>query len=493
MRSLFVKKDRLSFYFIILLAVAACKKERSVDEQNENLQSVNFKISGFSSDVRSFKSTAIKRQAQANASSTNVSNYVEGYLYFWSFNGETLEPDIAYQTANKPSITYFKGGEEKVPNLVGSTYKFEEYEAGKAISIEGASEILIKVPVLGIEQITQFGFDAGSSNTGPKDFELYYSIDEGHSYKPLALANQFGNTKANNPKNTYVYSLSDKNIIASNLWFKFIPKAGERGEASAFNAVSGAIRFDNIRLVGLSSSSETGGAINKLHYYLFHKDRPEVIIFGAVNYEEASNLKLNLPNGKYSICFISNTSDKDLLLPENPSSSDFYVSNQFSNANAAIFGYFGELDVNGEVVREIRLQRLFSQIKLEFTDVEDLSIIKKIRISQQHEPLFFAPFNKNMSNPVLDQTDIEISADFHLNKQLVFNQFMGQHLSPASLKYDVVLYGAQGPIRTFQLQSTLKQNMQLVFRGNLLESIDQIGTFQIIQELEWDGQEDGSF
>ncbi|MDR2282360.1 MAG: hypothetical protein LBE37_04090, partial [Sphingobacterium sp.] len=310
MKCLLSKMSSLLFCFIVLLAVS-CEKDRSSDEQNESLQSVTFKISGFSNAVTPFK-TASKANAQASSNTSATQKYVEGKLYFWSFNHETLEPDIAFQAMEKPSII----SDGSISYVAG--YSFEEYEAGKSLSIRGTTELLIKIPIQGADQITQFGFDTGSSGTGPKDFELYYSLDNGISYQPLQLSNQFPNTKTDYSKSSFNYSLADKNITGSSLWFKFIPKEGVRGEAPNFNPVGGTWRFDNIRLLGMALSSQVGSPINKLHYFLFHKDKPELVVTGIVDYEEASNLTLSLAKGRYSICFIANESTQDLLVPEKP-------------------------------------------------------------------------------------------------------------------------------------------------------------------------------
>lgn len=495
MKSLLSKMSGLLFCFIVLLAVS-CEKDRSSDEQNESLQSVTFKISGFSNAVTPFKAVS-KANAPASNSISATQNYVEGKLYFWSFNNKTLEPDIAYQIGVTPSISFTKGESvNQIPDeFPNSTYAFEDYIGGSAVSMVGAKEIFLKFQIDGVSQITQFGFDTGSSNTGPKDFELYYSLDEGVTYVEVSKNNQFGaNGGANNPKNSYIYQLSDKNIIGANLWFKMIPKAGVRVEGSVFNPTSGAIRFDNIRLLGMAPSSQTGNAINKLHYFLFHKDKPELIVTGVVGYEEASSLTLSLAKGRYSICFIANESTQELLIPEKPTLSSFYVGNTFANASASIFGYVGELDVtDGTAESQIGLKRLFSQVKLEFTDAVDLSGISKIRISQQHDPFFYAPFNAQLANPILDQTDIDITAGFNTNKQLVFNQFMGVKPTAVPVKYTVVVYSPAGVLRTFQLESTLKNNMQLVFRGNLMDQSSANGKFQISKQMDWDGQKEGEF
>lgn len=488
MKCLFSKIGRLSFYVIILLAIYSCKKDGSVDEQNENLHLVNFKVSGFNSSKASFKASGVKNQTQSSTKPSSTGNYVEGYLYFWSFNAENLEPDIAYQKEAKPSIIS-NGSSSYVAG-----YSFEEYEAGKSLSVRGANEVLMKLPIGNVELMTQFGFDMGSSDTGPKDFELYYSLDEGNTYTPLAMNNQFGKTGDAAPKNTYVYQLSDKNITGSNLWFKFIPRAGIRREGGAdYKESTATWRFDNIRLLGMAPSSQTGNSINKLHYFLFHKDKPETVVTGSVAYEEVSSLSLNLVKGSYSIFFVSNESRKDLLFPESPTRSNFYIGNIFANSNAEVFGYVGNLEVTGDIENEIRLQRLFSQVKFEFTDATDLSVIKRIGISQRHDPFFFAPFNSQLANPILDQSDVEIVADFYTNKQLIFNQFMGISSMSVPLKYEVVLYGATGILRTFQVESTLKNNMQLVFRGDLLKQLNVGGKFQVFKHTDWGGEKEEGF
>ncbi|WP_164111326.1 MULTISPECIES: hypothetical protein [Sphingobacterium] len=487
MNCLFSKIGRLSFFFIILLTIYSCKKEGSIDEQNESLQSVTFKISGFSSSDASLKASGVKNQAQSNTKPSNVQNYIEGYLYFWSFNAENLDPDIAYQKDLSPIIT-----SDGTNSYVGG-YSFENYEAISSLSIKGATEVVVKLPIGGVEKITQFGFDTGSSDTGPKDFEIYYSIDEGVKYEVLEATNQFLKNGEGAPKNSYTYQLSDKNIVGAELWFKFIPKAGTRRDGGAEYKVStGTWRFDNIRLVGMSPS-QVGSPINKLHYFLFHKDNPDIVVTGSVAYEEASSLVLNLAKGSYSTFFVSNESAHDLLLPESPTLSNFYVGNTFANSNADIFGYVGDLEVSEDSEIEIRLQRLFSQVKFEFTDAADLSVVEKIGISQQHDPFFYAPFSPQLANPILDQSDVEIAADFNTNKQLIFNQFMGIHTTAVPLKYEVVLYGATGVLRTFQVESTLRNNMQLVFRGNLLQQLNVDGKFQIFKQMDWKGNKEEGF
>lgn len=81
----------------------------------------------------------------------------------------------------------------------------------------------------------------------------------------------------------------------------------------------------------------------------------------------------------------------------------------------------GELEVNGNMTSNIVLQRLYSQVKIEFTDAWDLSHIQKIVIKQEHEPFFFSPFNSSMVNPILDQSSVEVEDDFELNKQVAIN------------------------------------------------------------------------
>jgi len=354
---------RFSF-LVLLLFVISCKKDTSLDRKNEDTFMVTFKFNGFTNQVSPLQS--IGKGSTKLAAVANDQNYDEGYLYYWSFNNENLVPDIRYNPLFMPTISYANGN---VPtSFVNSTYAFDNFIAGKALTFAGANDIIIKMPIKDVIQVRSLGFDVGSPSTGPKDFEIFFSLNKGDLYETLESNNQFGNTDVANQKNSFSYDLTEKNIQADELWIKIKPKAGIRGESSTFNENSGVLRMDNLHLIGIAPSTSVAISIDKLHYFLFNIDKPEVILADVSELNGSNLLEIAIPLGRYKVCFITNTSNAELLLPINPTLETFYISNIFSNANAEIFGYVGELNIEQDQTHQIEVQRLFSQVKIEFTD-----------------------------------------------------------------------------------------------------------------------------
>lgn len=481
MKSIVHLLNGLALVFILLLAVS-CKKDSIVRDDDELAYSVTFAIHQFSNTSRYL---AVNSSSGGALLASTTPNVGDGYLYFWSFNNESINPDIKYDYRAEPSITYNNG---IVPtNFNANGFAFEDFAAGKSVSMTGAREVFIKMPIHDVIAIRSFAFDITSTNTGPKDFEIYYSIDEGDNYVALALNNQFGNVTSNT-KNSFSYELDTLSIQGEELWMKLVMKAGERGSSGEYNESQGVVRLDNIRLVGEASTFTHPQPINELYYFIFHKDKPGVKSVGVVDFSEDMQLQVQLPMGEYDVFFVSNTSQSPLIFPSSiEKAADIYCSNLFSNHEADIFGYVGTLTVSGEQVQPILLTRLFSQIKIEFTDAGDLSLIKELVVTQQHEPFFYAPFGSFASNPILDQTSITFTEDFSTNKQVVFNQFLGLLQETKPVLYQVEVYGANGLLRTFQLGSSLKNNMQLVFRGELLNELTWPVGFQIIKNENWEG------
>jgi len=106
MKSLFHLRYRLSFLIIFILAIS-CKKDSYVDEENELVFPVNFTFINFKNSSSYLKNAASEHRLYASAHIP--ANYSEGFLYFWSFNNETLIPDIKYSKSANPSITYNDG------------------------------------------------------------------------------------------------------------------------------------------------------------------------------------------------------------------------------------------------------------------------------------------------------------------------------------------------------------------------------------------------
>lgn len=481
--------SRLSFLIIIFLATA-CKKDRSLNDQNEGVYSVSFKLSGFTSQVYPLQN-GVNKMAKLASSSTSTSSVSTDYLYFWSFNDREPVPDITFHPSSTPTISYIDGLD--LFTFVASTYKFEDFVGGFAISFtRGATEILIKMPLPIGTQLNELGFDVGSPNTGPKDFEIYYSLDQGDTFEVLQLNNQFEDPGEANKKHSYLYDLDEVTLGTKGIWFKVAPKAGERDGAGIFSEGAGNMRMDNLRITGTPPSSDL--AYDEVHYFIFSKENDELLLSGTEDLAGLSTIELSLPAGDYHISFISNASDQELLFPSTFNLQNFYVSNIFSNAHAEIFGYTGDLNVSEDQTVSVELKRLYSQVTVEFTDLEVLENVSKLEIEQVHSPFFYAPFNPTMANPITDASTILFIDDFVETKQIEFHQFMGQLEEPETVSYLLRIYVDDELVRTVELENVnLKNNMKLVFKGPLFINLELGNSFQIVKNVSWDDEIEVAF
>lgn len=473
--------------FLIIISNASCERNLFIEENERSSYPVVFKFPDFKSQISNWQEGKVK------SVSSDISSYnsAEEYLYYWSFNNDNLDPDIRYIHYIEPSITYNNG---LIPSsFVNSTYSFSTFAPGRALSFSGAKEIIVKIPIDDVPQIKGFGFDVGSSNTGPKDFDLYISTDKGNVYDAIVHNNQFENTNTANFKHSYFYDLLSHSIKGEELWIKILPKAGERGTSGSFNESSGSLRLDNLYLIGLFSYVEPVVSINKLHYFLFNQSDGKLVMKGERDLKDLTSLDLSIPEGKYQICFLANTSNQDLIIPSALTLQTFYVGNVFSNHRADVYGYVGELEVSKEQTKEVVLDRLYSQVKIEFSDLQSLSQITKIVVRQQHTPFFYSPFNINLINPISDVSSVEFTKDMFANRQLLFQQFMGKLSENQTVSYSVSIFAGDELIRELSISSAIKNNMQLVFRGNILVNTSQKNGFQIIKNENWDGEITTSF
>lgn len=493
-----------SFFFISALLFTSCEKpapQLPIKPQEETLHTVTFNLKGFSTDITPLANSSLLSSAQASA--LRVSNLMftqllepkpaEQHLYFWSFNDENLSPDVAINSASA-TIT-FQAADMSPGFTTG--YGLSPYPAGKSLSLRGLQDLVISMPLIGASQITTLAFDVGSSGTGPKNFRIYYSVDNGVSYLPLSEDNQFTNTK-DNTRNSYEFDLSDLNADKQiqHLAIKIEPFEGERGEANDFDPNRGTFKLDNFRISGIynpANPEEPTTDIRKIHYFVFKADdhslaKEGTTVFNPSN--EGADLSFKLPLGSYYALISSNVSKAELLVPQMlTKASDLYISNHFSNHQAHIFGgYIPRLEVNNNTQMEVNLKRYFSQIKFEFTDEVDLAHVRKISILNEHGELIYTPFGTSPSSVQEEKASIVFHPLFDSDhKSLSFNQFMGDVSDPIELHYTVSAYDDEDKLlRTFTVSSSIKNNVQLLFKGNLLVDTDKQNQFQIEWNQAWD-------
>lgn len=478
MKNKIYKFGKLSCFFAILLVIA-CKKEGVKDKESENLYTLNLKLDGFTSSKKPYydKLGAVNKWA----SMSGIQQNSDDYLFFWSFNEESLTPDLSIPSTEATSISYNDG--LTPANYVNSTYTHGNYPGGKALSVTGGKEFILEIPMIHIQQLTSFAFDIGSTSTGPKDFEISYSWD-GIDYDLIEAENQFA-SGVTNSKISYTYDLSSLNNFSARLWIKLEFKAGDRTGAGTYNPTSGVFRIDNIRLQGTYELS-TSADISKLHYYIFHQDNPDIFSIGEVDEANWGSFDVQLPSGNYDLFLISNQSNMELIVPTaNEAWSNIFASNYFVNGQAEIFGLVDEIQVSQDESLSFSLDRMYSQIKFEFTD-NDLSAVEKIIVTPLHEPHYFDPAGTIQNNPIVDQTELQFDSGIQENKQIVFNQFLGLLSDEAPISYQLDVYTEGEIARTLTVTSNIKNNMQVVFQGKLLQGLAY--DFIVTKNEAWDGE-----
>ncbi|KGE15036.1 hypothetical protein [Sphingobacterium deserti] len=478
---------------LIIVHASSCKKDFDSKHDGKERYTVAVKFQEFDQLIRPLRSN-LRAQTNLFSNATTLrspQSGQEGYLYYWSFNQSTLEPDIF--VAGGSSITFNDG---QIPETFATGWGFDTFNAGFGLTISGATEIVLKMPLSGVAQVQSFGLDISSSGTGPKAFSLSYSQD-GRNYTVLSEDNQFSNTNTAHARSTFVFPLESLHLdLRRNLFLKLVPKAGFRGEASDYREATSVVKLDNIRLTGVTGL-RGDAPIKALHYHIYEADSKDLVASGVYDFSERSlaDFSLSLPAGDYIASYVSNESRENLMVPEAVAASSLYIGNRFSNHQARIFGVLDTFTVSGDMEREIILRRYFSQVKFEFTDAADLGKVEKLSITRRHDPEFYAPFNMSLANPILDQSEIVVYPEFvPADQSISFHQFIGEVSTPFPLTYRVNAYDAgDALLRSFEVSSAVRNNMLLIFRGALLPNNEAGANFQILFNEDWDGQEISSF
>jgi len=453
--------------------------------ETDDVRNIVFKLSGFESKITPLSARDIKEMmGLADVGMQALHNIVPGpelqYLYYWSFNEKSLEPDIA---VDEESV----GVESDVDLKFGSGFSLDPYEAGDALSITGAETVEITLPVKGISSFADFSFDMSSSNTGPKDFLLSYSIDGGSSYEVLADNNQFDKMGAQ-ARNGYSFDISIFpqfiGIEVLKLKVDFLP--GNREGAGDYNESTGVVRLDNIRLSGIyngAPEAETSLSMpSTLRYYVFSSDDGRVIAQEELPLNELTEdglLKIKIPQGTYDILFLAYRSEGSLLLPENlANAKEFYFGQDFDDYQAVTYASLKRnFEVGSSNVAESAiLTRCFSLVAFDFTDLwPDLREVKKIDITRQHEDYLYTPYGEPIELPMSDRHTLTFDKlATEENYQLTFHQFLGMSDDVQNVSYELTAYGIdEEKLNTVSVSADIQNNMQLRFRGRLLGNLDR--------------------
>ncbi|QRY58863.1 hypothetical protein [Sphingobacterium siyangense] len=457
-------------FILVLAAMPSCKKHAKLpDENDETIHAVKFKVKDFEAIVTPLKkqSTTAKRAALSGAASENE------LLYHWTFDNSNTVPEVALDAAvlidyNNEKTDYdFLGGWPAT---------------GKAISFKGAKEILIKIPTKGVQSLGSWTFDGNSSSTGPRALMLSYSLDMGNNFSGLSDTIRYPPNVQLSAKIPISTSLANISLGSSKeLWLKISLFAGSRDGGVGYSPTTGTFKMDNLMIYG---QVKPQALPSKFYYHVFDAKSKAMIKSGVLNSQETFDVEL--PNGTYYLSLIAKNSTLPLIMAEAVDFEHFYATNAFSEQSAELFAGRDTFEVKGALERVLKLNRIYSEVKLTFTDSEDLSAIDSIQVEQLHPVFHYYPFMTRSSDQ-FDKSVLTVVPHFTVADQsFSFNQFMGYYLDNKAIRYQFRVFKDGQLLRTFELGSEIRNNVQIQFKGKLLETANGNLGFQIVKNEHWD-------
>ena len=458
-------------FILVLAALPSCKKHAKLpDENNETIHAVKFKIKDFEAIVTPLK----KQSARPNRAALNrAASQNELLLYHWTFDNSNTVPETAL---DEGSLINYNDGKTDYDFLAGWP------TTGKAISFKGAREILIKIPTQGIRSIGSWAFDGNSSSTGPRALVLSYSLDKGNSFSLLSDTIKYPSNLSLSGKVAVNTSLADIPLgYSKELWLKISLLAGSRDGGSGYSSTTGTFKMDNLMIYGQVNPEALP---SKFYYHVFDANSKAMVTSGVLNSQDAFDLEL--PNGTYYLSLIAKNSTLPLVMSEAADFEHFYATNPFSERSTELFAGRDTFEVKGVTERVLNLNRIYSEVKLTFTDTEDLSVIDSIQVQQLHPVFHYYPFIVRSSDQI-DKSMLTIVPQFTAeNKSFSFNQFMGYYLENKVIKYQFRVFREGQLLRTFELGSEIRNNVQIQFKGKLLETDNGNLGFQVVKNEHWD-------
>ncbi|WP_293901159.1 hypothetical protein [Sphingobacterium sp. UBA5670] len=457
-------------FILVLAAMPSCKKHAKLpDENDETIHAVKFKIKDFEAIVTPLKkqSSTAKRGALTGATAEDQ------LLYHWTFDNSNAIPEVALDDA---VVIDYDNGKTNYDFLGGWP------SSGKAISFKGVKEIMVKIPTTGIHSLGDWAFDGNSSSTGPRALLLSYSLDKGNSFSLLSDTIKYPSGLSLSAKVPVSASLG--NIPLGNskeLWLKISLFAGSRDGGVGYSPTTGTFKMDNLMIYGQVNPAALP---SKFYYHVFDAKSKAMVKSGVLNSQETFDVEL--PNGTYYLSLIAKNSTLPLIMAENVDFERFYATNAFFEHSAELFAGRDTFEVKGSIERDLNLNRIYSEVKLSFTDSEDLSVIDSIQVKQLHPAFHYYPFMTH-SNDQVDESVLTVVPHFTAADQsFTFNQFMGYYLNNTAIKYQFRVFKEGQLLRTFELGSEIRNNVQILFKGKLLETINGNLGFQVVKNEDWD-------
>jgi len=445
---------------------------------------VDLTFSGFETRVRPITSgQADEHQKNFGSQHHHVDEFPTN-LYYWSFDAATLISDYYHQSPIELSLfpswtthTFLNG----FPNTSVSN---------KLLEAGAVGSFILPIPVSGIRSLDKLSFEMGLSKYNALGIELEYSFSRSTGLSSLGKMIKIPKENLGFIKNTLAFDLSEITFQGQDTLYLFLSvNRGQLSENKNFTQRKSAVRIDNIRVSGMRNVRNEK-LKNDLHYVIFDQKSNLKVSRGKFDVEkDAQSLRVELPFGEYSLVSIYNNSVKNPFLPEViGSKNDFYLLDSME-VDGRIFGSIDTFKVDRSFSKKLELHRAYSQVRFEFTDTLATTKVTQLRVYPNHQPFAWNPYSINL--PSLDakpRKPYVIDINMDREKTVVFNEFLGLEAMARDLKYKVEVMEEEKVLRTFEVQGSVLNNMQLVFKGPLLPPTSGFGGFEISLKEKWTGE-----
>ncbi|HZH54408.1 MAG TPA: hypothetical protein VFD72_02050 [Sphingobacteriaceae bacterium] len=488
--------------FLITLFFS-CGKDAGMEigPEKEIQRKVSLRLSAFDSQIKPIQYIQSEGSSswnhlfsEANDDQNVFASPEMQYLYLWSFNDESIRPDLGIDRANAGIRVLRTNGPDEYAFLKQG-YAFLEYPGGNILNIAGPEKVTFQMPIDEVEKLGMLRFDMSGSPTGPKDFSIYYQLDAEEEIL-ISDENQFSSL---NGKNTYEYDLTGLNLDQQpeQLNIIIVPMEGQRPEGTNYNQSSGTIRIDNFALQGIY----TGGLIEPekpkmgtLDYFIFDQVSGDLLVSEQkqLNFEDTEHtIEFQIGDGTYYMLVLVSSRSNTLNFPDNPLPAEqFYVLTGSTSQEDVVFGKtLSHFEVKEDLELDLLLERFYSEVVYELNDPQLGSLVKRIEV-ESVQSIYYSPFNLDYSPPLVVEQMKPVSVFYPESFEqgtIVFNQFLGFRENPLELSYKLSAYDHEDELLNEIITTAeITHNMRLIFSGFLLGSnASSSQVFRIDRDSPW--------
>lgn len=465
--------------------IAGCTPRNETPNIEGDTYLVDLNFSGFETRVRPI--TSGQADEHSNALKTQARNVDEfpTTLYYWSFDAASLLSDYYQQSAIALSFFPASTAHSFLNGFPNSAV------SNKLLEARVVSAFILPIPAADIRRLDKLNVELGLSKYSALGVELEYGFSRTSVLSLVGKQITIPKEQLDFRKNTLSFDLRDLSFQDKDTMYLFLSvNRVQYSDNKDFNRSRSAVWVDNIRVSGIRNV-RNDKLKNDIHYFIFDQKNNLIVDRGSFDAKNsAQSLRVELPFGEYSTATVYNNSVNDPFFPEVINAkNDFYLRDSME-LDGRIFGSIDTVKVDRSFSQKIALRRAYSQVRFEFTDAVAPSRVTQLRVYPAHHRYTWNPFSIVLPTAVESKPRKPYLIDLNAVRErtVVFNEFLGLEAMERDLKYRVEVMEEEKVLRTFEVQGTSRNNMQLVFKGPLLPPTTGFGGFEVSLQEEWDGE-----